>query len=333
MAEALYRQWVMLGKIPRAPRRIDTAALQRHLADEGYEVTRRTIQRDLQKLSGSFPLMCDDDDPQHLQWYWMEDGKVMDLPGMPPAAAVAFGMARDYLEPLLPSSVLEHLRPYFERAGDLLRPSGSRLSLWPDRVRVIARGPNLKPPRVETEVQDAVYEALLANQALSMSYRARTAARATQSKVHPLGLVARQGVIYLVCRYDGFEDVRHLVLHRMRSAEVLAQRCVPPKGFDLDAHLASGAFGYLVTDKPLRVRLRLDKATAVHLQESPLSRDQKWREDGDQHARLDATVPDTQELRWWLLGLGANVEVLGPKKLRDEMRAAVAEMRALYRKR
>jgi predicted DNA-binding transcriptional regulator YafY len=34
--------------------------------------------------------------------------------------------------------------------------------------------------------------------------------------------------------------------------------------------------------------------------------------------RLSATVADTAELRWWLLGFGEGVEVIGPKSLRNE---------------
>jgi hypothetical protein len=33
--------------LPRAPRKIDTTSMERKLRDEGYSVTRRTIQWDL----------------------------------------------------------------------------------------------------------------------------------------------------------------------------------------------------------------------------------------------------------------------------------------------
>jgi predicted DNA-binding transcriptional regulator YafY len=38
------------------------------------------------------------------------------------------------------------------------------------------------------------------------------------------------------------------------------------------------------------------------------------------HQRLRATVPDTAQIRWWLLGLGDNVEVIAPASLREAIR-------------
>lgn len=43
------------------------------------------------------------------------------------------------------------------------------------------------------------------------------------------------------------------------------------------------------------------------------------RKDG--RALVRATVADTTQLRWWLLGFGEKVEVLKPKRLREEFRA------------
>ena len=45
------RQWHMLRLIPRFPSKVSTSELVHSLADEGFEVTRRTLQRDLAKLT------------------------------------------------------------------------------------------------------------------------------------------------------------------------------------------------------------------------------------------------------------------------------------------
>ncbi len=62
----------MLRLIPRAPRKIDTATLQAALRAEGYVVDRRSIQRDLHKLSTVFPIVCDDAHKPY-GWSWMRD--------------------------------------------------------------------------------------------------------------------------------------------------------------------------------------------------------------------------------------------------------------------
>jgi len=50
MSDTLMRQWQMLRLIPRHPQKISTADLKQRLADAGFEITLRTIQRDLMRL-------------------------------------------------------------------------------------------------------------------------------------------------------------------------------------------------------------------------------------------------------------------------------------------
>lgn len=52
---------------------------------------------------------------------------------------------------------------------------------------------------------------------------------------------------------------------------------------------------------------------------------------GGKGVELRATVQDTQELRWWLLGFGANVRVLGPDALVRELGDVAGRMAAAYR--
>lgn len=74
-----------------------------------------------------------------------------------------------------------------------------------------------------------------------------------------------------------------------------------------------------------------DPGCALHLHEARLSADQTLRDEPDSRVRLTATVPDTGELRWWLLGFGDGVEVLGPEELRKEFAAIAQAMADTYR--
>ena len=52
----------------------------------------------------------------------------------------------------------------------------------------------------------------------------------------------------------------------------------------------------------------------------------------DGRVRVTARVRDTMQLRWWLLGFGEQVEVIGPETLREEFAETAREMHGLYRK-
>ena len=47
--------------------------------------------------------------------------------------------------------------------------------------------------------------------------------------------------------------------------------------------------------------------------------------------RVKATLEDTAQLRWWLLGFSDQVEVLGPKSLRDEFFELTKKMASIYK--
>ena len=86
--QTLYRQWVMLTRIPRYPKKISVSEIKEILNSEGYNVDTRTVQRDLNKLSISFPLSNDTEGRKNC-WFWIEEASIQDLPGMDPVTALA----------------------------------------------------------------------------------------------------------------------------------------------------------------------------------------------------------------------------------------------------
>jgi len=83
----LVRQWLVLAMLPRAPRSIDTAAIEARLRDRGLVVHRRTLQRDLVDLAALFPIEADEHTKPYA-WRWSADGDARGffagrLPGLP----------------------------------------------------------------------------------------------------------------------------------------------------------------------------------------------------------------------------------------------------------
>lgn len=68
--DAMMRQWQMLKLLPGKGPGISARELTSELADLGYDVDKRTVTRDLVKLSELFPLVCNDKGTPH-GWYWM----------------------------------------------------------------------------------------------------------------------------------------------------------------------------------------------------------------------------------------------------------------------
>lgn len=69
MSDAFLRYLLLLREIPAAPKQVDTATLARRLEEQGICVTRRTIQRDLERLSSRLPLKRNDGSKPY-GWTW-----------------------------------------------------------------------------------------------------------------------------------------------------------------------------------------------------------------------------------------------------------------------
>jgi len=330
--DTLYRQWLMLSRVPRYPRKVSVPELKSMLLGEGYDVDTRTIQRDLIKLCSTFPLNSETEGRKNY-WFWIEQAVVQDLPGMEPVTALVFEMAESYLKPLLPEATLNLMLPYFNRAKDILgSQSTSALKSWHKKVEVIEKGPVLHKPVIKPELQHIIYQALLNESAINASYQTRNSEIAKDYLMHPLGIVSRMGVLYLVCTLWDYQDIKQFALHRFITAEPSAEPYRENTDFNLQEYTKEQhQFSYPTTQEPIRLKALFEKNIAWHLAETPLSDDQILMPQQDERVLLEATILETLELKWWLLSFGDNVEVVEPIALRERFKSVAERMGELYR--
>ena len=313
--ETLHRQWLMLQWIPRYPQRITARELVDRLVAEGYTVSKRTVERDLDSLSAAFPLGVDDRE-KPFGWSWQREAPAFSLPGMSPLQAMVLQLANSHLVGLLPSHLMDQLAPYFDQAALTLSQVPNRgLASWSEKVAVIAPNQPLLPPPVDEGVLATVHLALQQDRQISLAYRARGVAEPRTHRVHPLGLVQRGPVTYLICRFAKYEDVASLPVHRMVSAEILDEPAERPEGFNLHEFVQGGAMGFFDRG-PIRLVLRMEAPAAEHLHETRLSEDQVITPDADPDwVVITATVHYTSQLVWWINSFADQVEVLEPEDL------------------
>ena len=70
-----------------------------------------------------------------------------------------------------------------------------------------------------------------------------------------------------------------------------------------------------------------------HLTETPISKNQILKQLEDGRYMLKAKLPDTSQIRWWLLGFGSQVEVIRPTSLRQEFHQTSKSLSKIYKKR
>ncbi len=320
MPNTTLRYLETLRAIPRHPRKTTVAEVHQHLLAAGYDIDKRSVERDLRKLSVPFPITCDEG-TRPVGWSWGAGAADLIAPGLSVGEALELELLARYLKPLLPANAWAALQPRLMAANAALTTfSGAPLARWRTRVAVIGDGPPLGLPDVAPEVIAAVHESLLQGRRIAADYRALESQEHRRYDIHPIALVYQGQVGYLVATLWDYTDLRLLALHRMSQPELLNAPARQPVDFDLDAYLREQSVFDLPGTRELRLTLRVHGWLARHLEERRLSDDQRIEpEDGPEAHIVRATVRESERLIWWLRSHGNAVEVLKPAALRRRM--------------
>jgi predicted DNA-binding transcriptional regulator YafY len=296
----------MLQRVSRG-RWVGTAELQQALQQEGIDVNLRTIQRDLVALADFFPLESNGLSPQG--WRWRVDAPVTQLPQITSSQALTFMMVEQHLKLLLPASVLEDLRPWFNSARQQVKQGVSPAHRWADKVRIVPPTQPLIPPVIDPDALHTIQEAVLKELRLDVLYASRSRQQSLNLELDPLAMVQRGPVLYLVAAGKSLSSgqatdaIRLFAMHRFEKARMREEKIRKPKGFVLDEYLANGGLGF-GNGSMKKLKAVFTKEAGEHLYESRLSEDQMIKELPDGRLEVTATVADTPQLKWWLRGMG-----------------------------
>ncbi|WP_291931113.1 WYL domain-containing protein [Limnohabitans sp.] len=294
----------MLRRIPRA-RKVSTKELHEQLQAAGFERDERSIQRLLKLLSERFGIERDERSlPYGYRWGEREQGFMM--PGLNRQESLLLLLAQQQLSHLLPPSVMRSMDGFFKQARANLAPhQNAKLEQeWLHKVRVVSETQPLLPPRLQDGVLDAVSAALYANHWLEVDYTNQKDERKTH-RVMPLALVQQGPRLYMVCRFEGYNNQRILALQRINAATDTGLPFERPEDFDLATYEGEG---HLAVSNGPRIHLQfdIDKGAGFHLLESPLAEDQNVQF-GPEGYTITATVPQTLLLDRWLNSFGGQI--------------------------
>jgi predicted DNA-binding transcriptional regulator YafY len=323
--EVLFRQWHMLKNIPAHGNGITVSELTNRLNEDGFSIDKRSVQRNLVDLSAAFPITSDEN--RTPRWFWIKNVS-LDIPNLSVTDALSIKMMQDYLTPLLPQAMLKALHSRFEQAENCLTRKGNSLVKWPHKIRTVMPGQPLQSPMIVEGVLESMQQALLEERQVKAKYQSRFSDDTTEYVLHPLALVQRGPVSYLVATAFSYEDIRLYALHRFTSVELLGDEALVPETFDIDAYIRNGALSF-GSGEPFTLKLRIQADLKKTLTESPLSDDMVITPEGNAFI-VTATVQDTWQLKWWIRSQGPQAEVLEPVALREEFREVLKQTLALY---
>lgn len=315
------RQWQILSQLQRN-RWVGTTHVYEQLILAGFDISLRTVQRDLNALAKRFPIEKNNANPQG--WRWCDDAPLQSLPHMNLSQAVAFNMVEANLTQLLPPVILDELFPWFDLARRQLKNSKVTHS-WIDRVRIEPATQPLIAPAIDLQSKDNIYHALFYQLQIQAGYTRSNQLEAGEYILNPIAIIQRGVIIYLLAtRTDDIEaTIRTFALHRFTRVELLESAAQTPKDFKLDNYLDAGSMGFshpLLSQLPdygknTAIELHFTKKAGKSLTESKLSDDQSVTINDDDTLTITATVNLNSQLVWWLRGFGKGLLSAKPKLL------------------
>lgn len=332
--KTLVRVLEMMRCLPRHGSGASAEEILKMLQERGYQVQKRTIERDLKTLHQAFDayIKCNDK-ARPYGWRW-QDNAEFDVVSMSVTDALSLHAIDEAIKHLLPASVLASLQPRFKQARTTLAELAgkNKHANWAKKVRSVEPGMPMQPPQVDAGILNTVQECLLSDEYIRLHYQKPGEPEPGERLLQPLALVQRGPTTYLVAIRHDEDAIKIYAVHRIRSAErsyLPADKCLD---FDIDEYIAEGHLQFgdsRASGKEIKLKARIADWLMNILNETPLSADQQLTRESDQ-CWVEARVRDTSQLQWWILSLGSAMEVTEPQELRERIAKTVRATARIY---
>ena len=297
---------------------------------EKLECSRATINRVIQELRLFFNAPIEYDRQRNGYHYSLRDGKTFELPGFWFSENELYALltAQQLLAHVQPGLLDIQLKPIKERIEKILaaRHLGSEeISL---RVRIL----RMSGRNVELECFQTIAGALLQRNKLFISYHGRGNDQASSREISAQRLIHYRDNWYLDAWCHVRNALRSFAVERITAAKTLPQRCrdVPEK--QLDAHYAS-SYGIFAGEPKHTAVLRFTPERARWVADEHWHPQQQSFVLADGSYELRIPYSDPRELVMDILKHGAEVEVIAPQSMRDEVASQLRRGTEQYLKR
>jgi proteasome accessory factor B len=144
----------------------------------------------------------------------------------------------------------------------------------------------------------------------------------------PLHIFYNQRAWYCIGRSSTHKSIRTFKLNRIKKADLLDEHYSDGENFDLADYLGC-AWSMIPEGRIHHVRLKFAPKVASNVAEVQWHSSQKVDRPPDGSAIVEFRVDGLNEITWWILGYGDQVEVLAPAVLRKNIADVARNMAAL----
>ena len=316
--DQLTRQWklvqLLAGRIGRT--------LTQFAAELG--VTKRTVQRDIEVLiDAGFPVISDMRNGT-VFWHFMEGFHAEAPIALTLTEQMALYFSKGLFKPLQGTPIYESLGSAIQKIGSQLPAQSFKFLRGLDQgIAVSSFG--WKDYSHSKEVIDALTRAVFNKFTVRIIHHAPYREKATEREVDPYKLWYVNNGLYMVGHDHREDDLRTFAVDRIQSANLTDRRFDIPPDFNFE-EFRKTAFN-VIWGEPQEVTIRFSPVQAPYIRERTWQPSQRIVTEPDGSIILTLNVGDLWEVKRWLIGFGADAEVLKPAELANDIIHECEEVR------
>ena len=299
----------------------------RSLAKE-FDVSKRTVERDIEFLRDRYEAPIEYDHSKCGYAYTQETFflKSLFLTDEELFSAAVFEKA---LQQYRNTPIEGRLKAVFAKLTELLPDDAVSVNtMWLGDALTFIPEPS---PEISPEIFDAVFSGVKARRAIRFQYRSLTQTEPTTRMCEPYHIVCQRGAWYVIGRCADKNEERIFSFSRMSEIEVLKDWAFElPTGFTVEQYIDKNVGVWLNRREPFTVRLLFSASVSVFAEEHIWNEEQTVLVHEDKSVEVSFKTTQFEEIKRFVLGQGATVQVLEPPELVQAVQKEIEEMRSLY---
>lgn len=171
----------------------------------------------------------------------------------------------------------------------------------------------------------SLQKAIGLKQKTAISYDSFFDKEVLELELQPFHLFYNKRAWYVIGYSSEHKSIRTFKLNRILEIELLDKKFIDGDDFELSEYL-NRAWSMIPEGRIYQVRLRFLPKVAKNVAEVQWHCSQKVNFNDDGSAEIEFRVNGINEIAWWIMGYGDQVQVLSPKVLRKKIVSAAQRM-------
>lgn len=291
-----------------------------------FEIARKTAQRDIEfmreRLGAPLIYVAEqrgfiyEDNTYELPGFWLKEESLTSL-------LLAYRLVSSVPDKTLKASLRSFLEQLLAKISYRKTISIKELS---DKVSVR----NIEYSKTSEKIYHAMLEALLASRPVRIEYHSPHNSQTTTRDILPLHLLHYMGTWHIIAHCSLKNELRDFVLSRIKTIAPCPDTITARFTSEQVRQYIRKTFGIFHGKKTQDVCLCFSKDVTPWIAEQAWHPQQKTFIKKDGRLCLIIPVSDFREIKREILKYGAQVEVMSPKALREEIKREIKRMSRIY---